>query len=302
MDLNIDNYELEDLLTLFKINPDFDEDDLKQAKKMVLKTHPDQSKLPAEYFLFYSKAYRIIHGIWEFKNKQKKNQDSQYSHDVSYQPHESSFNKEKKQLLDSFLSKKQWKGTQDFNRWFNEQFEKNKVETEEQTYGYGDWLRSEEDLEAEKTITPGELGEEIERKKQQIRALIVHKEIQELDTFSNQASNLNGNVPEYYSSELFSQLPYEDLRKAHTETVVPVTMDDYYATPQFKDVNQYKNYRSSQDTAPLSEKQAHEFLRNKNKIQEKESTERAYRLAKQMEESKAKQELQWASMKYLMNK
>ena len=33
-DLNIDNYDLNDILALFKINADFDENDLKAAKKI----------------------------------------------------------------------------------------------------------------------------------------------------------------------------------------------------------------------------------------------------------------------------
>ena len=36
MDLNIDNYELVDLLALFKLDFDFNEQDLKQVKKTVL--------------------------------------------------------------------------------------------------------------------------------------------------------------------------------------------------------------------------------------------------------------------------
>ena len=54
LDLNLDNYELADLLELFKLDYDFGHDDLKQAKRMVLQTHPDKSKLPKEYFLFFS--------------------------------------------------------------------------------------------------------------------------------------------------------------------------------------------------------------------------------------------------------
>ena len=69
LDLNIDHYNLEDILHLFKISGDFDENDLKNAKKMVLKMHPDKSRLPPEYFLFFSKAYKMIYRIWEFKNK-----------------------------------------------------------------------------------------------------------------------------------------------------------------------------------------------------------------------------------------
>jgi hypothetical protein len=54
VDLDINNYNLQDILSLFKIPVNFDEHDMKRAKQIVLKTHPDKSKLPAEYFLFYS--------------------------------------------------------------------------------------------------------------------------------------------------------------------------------------------------------------------------------------------------------
>jgi len=39
MDLNIENYDLDDILNLFKIPKNFTEEDLKSAKKIVLKTH-----------------------------------------------------------------------------------------------------------------------------------------------------------------------------------------------------------------------------------------------------------------------
>ena len=47
-DLDITNYKLQDILNLFNLTLDFNEDDLKQAKKITLKTHPDKSKLPKE--------------------------------------------------------------------------------------------------------------------------------------------------------------------------------------------------------------------------------------------------------------
>ena len=52
VDLDINNYSLDDILSLFNISHEFTHDDLKTAKKMVLKTHPDKSKLDKEYFLF----------------------------------------------------------------------------------------------------------------------------------------------------------------------------------------------------------------------------------------------------------
>ena len=55
IDLNIDNYSLDDLLQLFKLPLDFHEEDLKRAKRLVLMTHPDKSNLKKEVFLFLGK-------------------------------------------------------------------------------------------------------------------------------------------------------------------------------------------------------------------------------------------------------
>ena len=45
LDLNIENYDLNDLLNLFQLDYNFNEQDLKQAKKIVLQTHPDKCEL-----------------------------------------------------------------------------------------------------------------------------------------------------------------------------------------------------------------------------------------------------------------
>ena len=55
--LYITNYKLNDLLKLFNLDFNFTIDDLKRAKKVVMQTHPDKSKLDKQYFLFFSKAY-----------------------------------------------------------------------------------------------------------------------------------------------------------------------------------------------------------------------------------------------------
>jgi hypothetical protein len=48
MDLDINNYELTDILNLFKLPVMFDDKHLKQAKVTVLHMHPDKSKLPKD--------------------------------------------------------------------------------------------------------------------------------------------------------------------------------------------------------------------------------------------------------------
>ena len=70
LDLNINNYNLRDLLNLFKVDHDFDKVDLKKAKRMVLMTHPDKSNIDKKYFLFFSKAYKRLFFIYDFKQTQ----------------------------------------------------------------------------------------------------------------------------------------------------------------------------------------------------------------------------------------
>ena len=43
LDLDIQNYNLNDILKLFNLNYNFTIDDLKKSKRIVLKTHPDKS-------------------------------------------------------------------------------------------------------------------------------------------------------------------------------------------------------------------------------------------------------------------
>ena len=61
LDLDLDHYSLEDLYRLFNIyDCVINEPNLKTAKQIVLKMHPDKSRLDAKYFLFFSKAYKRI--------------------------------------------------------------------------------------------------------------------------------------------------------------------------------------------------------------------------------------------------
>ena len=68
IDFNINNYDLKDILNLFQVNDDFDEDDLKKSKKSIDVTS-DKSGLKKEYFLFFSKAYKILYQILILKRK-----------------------------------------------------------------------------------------------------------------------------------------------------------------------------------------------------------------------------------------
>jgi len=293
IDLNLENYNLNEILNLFKMEANFTELDLKNAKKIVLKTHPDKSNLKPDYFIFYSKAYKELYRIWEFKNKRYKNKKDSLN-DVIY---ESINDKEKSKILDNFLSKKDSK---DFNIWFNKEFDKNKLEREDEKTGYGEWFGSSEDVDELSTsiLSKDKIDEGINKKKEKLRALVVHRGINDIYANTN-GSNLSGDVPSSYSSDLFSNLKFEDLKKAHTETVVPVTIEDFNNVKQFNNLNDYNIYRSSQDTTPLSEIQAKEYLQKKQKLDETQTTERAYKLAKELELSNKNQDRLWGTIKLL---
>jgi len=293
IDLNLENYNLNEILNLFKMEANFTELDLKNAKKIVLKTHPDKSNLKPDYFIFYSKAYKELYRIWEFKNKRYKNKKDSLN-DVIY---ESINDKEKSKILNNFLSKKDSK---DFNIWFNKEFDKNKLEREDEKTGYGEWFGSSEDVDELSTsiLSKDKIDEGINKKKEKLRALVVHRGINDIYANTN-GSNLSGDVPSSYSSDLFSNLKFEDLKKAHTETVVPVTIEDFNNVKQFNNLNDYNIYRSSQDTTPLSEIQAKEYLQKKQKLDETQTTERAYKLAKELELSNKNQDRLWGTIKLL---
>jgi len=299
VDLDIDNYNLQDILSLFKIPITFDERDLKKAKQIVLKTHPDKSKLPSEYFLFYSKAYKMLHSVWSFRKRgdvdTKDPKNTEYS---NYSEEDSNI------LLDNFFdSNEKFKDNDNFNRWFNDQFEKNKLHNESETKGYGDWLKTDEDIEPTKNVSMATMKHEFDMKKDKARSLIVREDIQEIwGNNSISSSELSNDAPGTYDSGLFSGLGFQDLYKAHTETVIPVTEEDYANKQKFNSVNEFISHRNSQDTKPLSEQQAQQYLDQRNSKEEERAVRRAYELAKQTEQSKLKMQDFWSGLQLLQNK
>ena len=268
IDLNLDNYELSDLLNLFKLDFDFNENDLKQVKKTVLQTHPDKSpQLDKDYFLFFSEAYKVIHSVYQFRNKSTdKNTDYVAEKD-----------EEKEALLSEMKSKP------NFNKIFNELFDQYKLKDNDSETGYGDWLKSDEDIELRTTTLTG-MNESFQNKKREVQAIV---RSEDYDGFSSSSHyDLTRDKPEYYSSGLFSNLAYEDLKKAHVESVIPVTHEDYLRRPKFNTVEELQRSSDYQNIKPLSQEQSKEYLQQRNYNESKNDVQRAFKLAKQAEEAK----------------
>ena len=262
-DLDIDNYSVDDILKLFKIT-DFDENDMKRAKKMVLMSHPDKSHLPSEYFFFYTKAFKLLYSIYEFKNKMKSDQSTEY---VPYKP---------EKMVKKYLENNK----ETFDLWFNEEFEKRR----EQTEGYEDWLKSDEGIIA----TNAKFNE------------MNHFFEEQSVTVKTEIKEYTGNISHNFENDIFSSLHYSDLKEAHT--LAPVSMNEYHSKQKYT-VDQYKNHRQEEEIThlPYDEKTAMTILSQKNKVDEEESISRAYYYAKKTQEAERANEIFLAKMKLLNN-
>ena len=371
LDLNIDNYNLPDILALFGLPTLFNEDDLKRAKLAVLKTHPDKSQLPKEYFLFFTKAYRIVHQIYTIRHPAINEHYTTHvertprtgqvpsvrcvAKDTSYMPidggmaataattaaaaksvvdygrlmrsegyradaddeYSQGTHERMKRRLDEMMGAGGG-GTgggrtgepakvKEFNQWFNQKFEQYRLKDDEAETGYDAWFRDTGDTDAAAIADNNAAADDsgswadkvarLNQKKQELRnkyALVERTELEYAGGGGGSGSGAGGydltrERPQEYSSGIFGNLRYEDLKKAHTETVIPVTEEDYYNTKRFNTINELQTFRdqSRRDAYKQTSKAEQEHIYNTTRMrQEEEDTRRAFILAKQDEISR----------------
>jgi hypothetical protein len=371
LDLNIDNYNLPDILALFGLPTLFNEDDLKRAKLAVLKTHPDKSQLPKEYFLFFTKAYRIVHQIYTIRHPAINEHYTTHvertprssavpsvrciAKDTPYTPidggmaataataaaksvvdygrlmrsegyrgdaddeYSKGTHERMKRRLDEMMGGTGTGGgcagepakVKEFNQWFNQKFEQYRLKDDEVETGYDAWFRDTGDTDAATAESAaeddsGSWADKVARlnqKKQELRnkyALVERTELEYAGGGGGSGSgsgsgssaggyDLTRERPQEYSSGIFGNLRYEDLKKAHTETVIPVTEEDYYNTRRFNTINELQTFRdqSRRDSYKQTSKAEQEHIYQQSKMrQEEEDTRRAFILAKQDEISR----------------
>ncbi len=285
LDLDIKNYNLEDITNLFNIPIVFDEAELRKAKLIVLQTHPDKSKLPKEYFLFFSSAYKMLYQVFTFRNGKNRNKKENYKEIIDEEtvdPGEDS--------MKLCVEKVKRLNAVEFNKLFNEHYEKCKIQMDEDA-GYEEWFRSQqtEDAESSQIETWDQRVSEIDRKKQTLReslSLVSKNELQSVNIYGggSQGYALGQGAPKEHSSGLFSSLQYEDLKKAHTETVIPVTHEDFMSSKKFNNSQDLKVFRDVNLKSYNYDKQ--EAINKKNAetyLEEEENTHRAFTMAKQDE-------------------
>ena len=276
LDFDIDNYDLDDLLNLYNLRVNFDESDLKNAYKKTLMTHPDKSGLDKKYFLFFCKAYKLLKYLFNFKNTKLQDETDDYE-----EIKKNTIKKTPTQLRK--LLKRD-----DFNEVFNKLFEQTKIYDEEQDNGYKEWIDANPVRDVNTNIQNStSLNEYITNAKREAKELVSYNGVKEIDSSiqCGNSSNLIREKPEYYESGLFSKMPYDDYKRAHTETVVPVTDEDFRNRKNFNNINEIKSHRHIQ-VKNIDYSEQTRILKEKKTNDLKESTNIAYNLFKQMEQAK----------------
>ena len=218
VDLDIDNYSLDDLLDLFKIDSIDNEANLVKAKTITLKMHPDKSGLDKEYFLFFSRAYKTLYQLYTIQDKTR-----QKGQNTDYENYKETLNKDNRIILDKISKKKG--SSQEFNEWFNREFESMKLKDEYTENGYGEWLNNDIDTDTHDNCKNiNDVHNSIQKQREKLYQLAKHTEI--LDYNDSGYCDIGNNAPDNYSSGMFSRLAFQDLKQAHTETVIPVKEED----------------------------------------------------------------------------
>ena len=290
LDLDIRNYKLEDITKLFKIPLVFNEVDMRSAKLAVLQTHPDKSQLPKEYFLFFSSAYKMLYQVYSFRSGKNRNRKESYDEVIEEEAVDA--NEDSMKLC---VEKVKRLNAAEFNKLFNEHYEKCKIEMEEDA-GYEDWFRSQQhddENDGGDDLTNASWDQRvshIDKKKQALKenmALVSKNELECVNIYGGGSTNgyaLGQGAPAEHSSGLFSSLQYEDLKKAHTETVIPVTHEDYVNSKKFNNAQDLKVFRDlNLKSFNYDKEEAIQKKKAQTYQDDEDNTHRAFMMAKQDE-------------------
>ena len=300
LNLNIDDYSREELYRLFGLSSSavLTEENMRHAKKIVLKTHPDKSRLENKYFVFFSSAYKRLYQIYQFQHKCTKSSSAS----TDYEKGESEYyDAPNKVVLDKmFDMKTELKNPNQFNQWFNAQFEKHRIDDPIE-HGYGDWLKTDEDIVyTPQHINKDAMGREMDKRKKELQQLTPYTGINyNMGTSSVVGSSLMEYNNNFSSVSSNNSMGYTDLKQAYVESVIPVTDDDFHKVQKFKSVNEYKQHRDNANLKPLSKEEAMMQLFNQNKTADEESAALAFYYAKQLEKANNSSTKFWSELKQL---
>ena len=259
--LDIYSYSFQEVLDLFQLTKQISETDIKRAKLVALKTHPDKSGLPPQYFLFYKKAYDII--LEYYRNSQKTQAI------VPEKNPEYSTGQNPIRSVQHTISKT--KDIKQFNNRFNELYEANMKPANIKSEKY-EWFKEEKpayDNINSITSVSGIHGA-IDSLKQNSSVLSKYQGVQELvlpTTASSFYDEEDDENDSYVTCDPFSKLKFDDLRKVHKDqTVLGISERDFDSVKKYGSIDEIRNERGKQLFTSIEKAAAEKLLKEKEDL------------------------------------
>lgn len=258
--LDLNSYTLDEIFALFDLSYDLTEENMKKAKKKVLMLHPDKSRLPSTYYLFYKKAYEVILDLYRSQNKINAKQPSQ----MVYTPI-NTIDIPKEQVLKTDMKDFQQK----FNSIYDETMAK-KIDPSKY-----EWFKKDADEDyGKKKVNPKNMGEALETLKQKQQTLTVYRGVQEirptgLTSFYDDDEDDNTQTG-YIECDVFCKLKFDDLRKVHRDQVVTGITESDLANVQTRKMDSYAQSREKSMGQAMSKAQSESLFEQQRKMQMEE--------------------------------
>ena len=275
--LNLQSYSLDEILGLFDLTSyDISIDNLKTAKRKVLMLHPDKSKLEPKYFLFYKKAFDIVVQFFDNQNRQNQPIDGKK---VVYNPidelQDDNISKQVKQNVHEMKSKK-------FQEKFNELFETNQMGSKPDTSRNEWFLQEKSDFQVpEGKMSKQAMDDNFQQIKKQSNGLIHYNGVQSMNQDSATNNNFYDNDDEfsnqYVTSDPFSKLKFDDLRKVHRDqSVLAVSEQDINNIQTYNSVEEFNQARSQHSYDPIEKSHADRMLQEQEKAMQQQMMRKEY--------------------------
>jgi len=259
-------YSFKEVLELFKLSYTVTIEDLKRAKMQVLKMHPDKSRLPPDYFLFYKKAFDII--LDYYNENQKINIAVPHDEIVYNTETETEFKRDKttSKKIDKTMKEM---GREKFQEKFNELFEQNMANKPDESIN--DWFKDNNPLyQYDEIKSTSNLGKAFDSIKEKTASLVQYKGVENLN--STMGNNLYEESDHHYvSCDPFGKLKFDDLRKVHKDqTIFAVGERDFSKVQQYTSMDHLQRERGAMNLKPLEKTQAEQILKEREDILKKQ--------------------------------
>lgn len=244
-DLDINNYNFKETLKLFDLMTGckITTDDVKNAKFKVLSMHPDKSKLPSEYFIFYKRAFEIVlqyyHNQPEVKvEKIIDDKEILYNLNISSTVHD----KQIKQQLQSM-------DVSEFNNYFNSIFDKNMIDNDhsKRQNEKNDWFKKTEPQFLDVNISSSSINSCIDELKQtkKVGGICKYNEARaEIHHFGSNIYDDDEESDSYIYCNPSSKLLFDDLRKVHlNESIFNIDVITKEPKSKFSNCDELRSHR-----------------------------------------------------------